>query len=335
VARTAQPAEIVGNAGVRLLAPPANCHHALRSQRGAGTAAGKFGRQRWIKSGATMFHRVIRRVRRRDARATHERVASAGKLAARACPRIGRIREILTVVSLVAAASFMASNARAAGAAYAVETSEVSAAGSCKVESWASWASNRDFIGVGNPSCVVDVGRPVEFSAAVFRSRADEEWSTGIAPKAKTKIIPSAIGSFGLAIAGQAFFDLTTQENTAIFVNVPATLRLSDVVRINVNGGWLWDRIVDRHYAFYGLGVDWRTPDNVWTLTAEVFGFAGPAQEVSTVTQPRFQTGLRWRPIDIFSIDFVYGRNLFGENANWITVATTIRFPPPGGKAGE
>jgi hypothetical protein len=242
--------------------------------------------------------------------------------------------KIAAIISAVMASIVISGHAQAAGGAYAVDTSEVSAEGSCKVETWLSWASNHDFTGVANPSCVVNVGRPVEFSAQVSRSRADDEWTSGIAPKAKTKLIPSAIGSFGLAISGQAFYDGITHQNTAIVVNIPATLRLSEVVRINVNGGWQWDRIIDRHYLTYGLGVDWRTPDNVYTFTAEIFGQAGAATEVSTVTQPRFQTGLRWRPIDVFSIDFIYGRNIYGENANWFTVATTIRFPPPGGKAG-
>jgi hypothetical protein len=241
---------------------------------------------------------------------------------------------IIAAACVLASAICMPSNARAAGAAYAVDTSEISAEGSCKVENWYSRASNTDLIGIANPSCVVNVGRPVEFSAQFSRSRFDDEWNTVVGPKAKTKIIPSAIGSFGLAISGQAFYDLTTGENIALVVNVPATLRLSNVVRINVNGGWQWDRIVDRHYLTYGLGVDWRTPDNVWTLTAEIFGQIGAEQEISTITQPRFQTGLRWRPFDVFSIDFVYGRNIYGENANWFTVATTMRFPPPGGKGG-
>ncbi len=265
-----------------------------------------------------MFQRFTRRYRWRDSvRAATNPIGS-----------------IITTFAGVAAAIVTSSHARAAGAAYAVDTSEVSAEGSCKIETWLSWASNHDFTGVANPSCVVNVGRPVEFSAQISRSHAADEWTTGIAPKAKTKLIPSAIGSFGLAISGQVFYDLITHENTAVNVNVPATLRLSEVVRINVNGGWQWDRILDRHYLTYGLGVDWRTPDNVYTFTAEVFGQAGAAQAVSTVTQPRFQTGLRWRPIDIFSIDFIYGRNVYGENANWFTVATTIRFPPPGGKVG-
>ena len=43
--------------------------------------------------------------------------------------------------------------ARAAGAAYQVDTAEVSEAGACKVESWASFASNRDFFGAASPAC--------------------------------------------------------------------------------------------------------------------------------------------------------------------------------------
>jgi hypothetical protein len=243
----------------------------------------------------------------------------------------------ILVTSLLVAvpAIFASGSAQAAGAAYAVDTSEISAEGSCKIETWASWANNSDSTSVGNPSCVVGIGRPVELSTQISHSRSDGEWTSSIAPKAKTKLIPTAIGSFGLAISGQATYDLMTRENTQLFINMPATLRLSEVVRINVNAGWQWDRIVDRHYLFYGIGVDWRTPDNVYTFTAEIFGLAGPAQEVSTVTQPRFQAGLRLRPIDRFSIDFVYGRNIYGENANWLTVATTIRFPPPGGRVGS
>jgi hypothetical protein len=38
---------------------------------------------------------------------------------------------------------------------------------------------------------------------------------------------------------------------------------------------------------------------------------------------------LRWRPIDRFSMDVILGRNITGENANWITLATSIRFPAP------
>ena len=128
-----------------------------------------------------------------------------------------------------------------------------------------------------------------------------------------------------MALSAVLAYDFIVREATALFVTVPATLRLSEVVRINVNAGWQLDRTVNQHYFTYGVGVDWRTPDNVWTLTGEVFGQVGRAEEPSVV-QPRFQTGIRYRPVDEFNIDLIYGRNITGENANWITLATVFRF---------
>ena len=223
---------------------------------------------------------------------------------------------------------FISSNAWSAGAAYAVDTAEVSKTGSCKVESWVSSASNHDFLAVVAPTCVMELIRPVEVSMQWNRSRSDQEWTTGATPKLKTNLVPSGIGTWGVAVAAGASFDLITRENTGGFAYIPVTLRLSENARINLNGGWQWDRIADRHYLLYGAGFDLRTSDNVWTLTGEVFGLAGIA-DVSSVTQPRFQLGLRYRPVDRFNVDLIYGRNLTGENANWITLATIIRFPPP------
>ena len=242
-----------------------------------------------------------------------------------------------TAISLVTAAvASMSSHAWAAGGAYAVDTAEISEVGSCKVETWNSVASNHDLIQVGNPSCVVNPFKPVEISAQWNRTYVDEGWTRTIAPKAKTKLLPTAIGSFGFAMSANATYDLATGGNTAMTVVVPATLRFSNVVRLNLNAGWQWDRIVDQHYFTYGAGVDWRTPDNIYTFTAEVYGQVGSSQvyDFSTVTQPRFQAGLRFRPIDVISFDFIYGRNINGENANWFTFCMTVRFPATGGKGG-
>jgi len=228
--------------------------------------------------------------------------------------------------ALVLAAALFASEARAAGGAYAVDTAEVGEAGACKVESWVSSASNRDFIAAMNPSCVVNIARLVEASAQFSRARSGDTWSSSATPKLKTNIIPSAIGSWGVALSAAASYDLTTGANTALFTTVPATLRLSDTLRVNLNAGWQWDRVADRHYATYGAGADWRTPDNVWTLTAEVYGQLGVMTDPRGVTEPRFQIGVRWRPVDRFNVDLIYGRNLTGEDANWLTLATTVRF---------
>lgn len=230
-----------------------------------------------------------------------------------------------------------AGRAEAAGTAYGVDTAEVSDIGNCKIESWLSWASNRDFLAIANPSCVVGIDHGIEVSTQIQRFRQDGEWGTSVAPKLKTNLIPSAIGRFGVAVAGGATYDAINNEMTGAFAYIPATMRLSNVMRININTGWSWDRIANRHYFTYGAGLDWRTPDNVWTLTTEVFGQIGelPEDGSRTLVQPRFQVGLRWRPIDRFSMDLILGRNITGENANWITLATSIRFPAEGKKGGE
>jgi len=236
---------------------------------------------------------------------------------------------VASAVCAVAATAGFSSEARASGAAYQVDTAEVSEVGSCKVESWISSAANHDVIASVSPACVVNLGRPVEVSAQFTRSRADSEWDTSIQPKMKTNLVPTSIGSWGFAISGTASYDLITKENTALAVTIPATLRVSNVVRFNVNLGWQLDRTTDNNYLTYGAGFDWRTPDNVWTLTGEVFGQAGPALDQPGLNAPRLQLGIRYRPIDQFNIDLIYGHNLAGERANWITLATVFRFKVP------
>src|SRR5258708_26538430 len=71
-------------------------------------------------------------------------------------------------IGLVAAAAIFgglsAGEAVAANGAYAVDAADISEVGSCKLESWMSMATNTDFSAVANPSCAVNIFRPVELS---------------------------------------------------------------------------------------------------------------------------------------------------------------------------
>ena len=95
-------------------------------------------------------------------------------------------------------------------------------------------------------------------------------------PKVKTNIVPTAIGSWGVAATARVAYDLLKREAVGFFATVPATLRLSNVVRINANLGWAFDR---RSMPLSDL----RAPSTgtarqcLRTLTAEVFGLAGKA----------------------------------------------------------
>src|SRR5882724_9271714 len=110
------------------------------------------------------------------------------------------IRAGCTAIAVAAAilAWLSVGEARAANGAYAVDAADISEVGSCKVESWLSAASNTDFSAVANPSCVVNIFRPVELSLQTVRSRSDGDWSTSIAPKAKWNFIPTGIGKWGM-----------------------------------------------------------------------------------------------------------------------------------------
>jgi hypothetical protein len=236
---------------------------------------------------------------------------------------------------------------QAAGGAFAVDDAEVGAPGTCKVESWASWADNveRDFIGTVSPACVANIGRPVELGAAYTRFRAGTEWGKAGTLKAKTNLIPVEVGKVGLGLAGAVTWDLVTSQNSAIVVNVPVTWQVFEAFKINVNGGWLWDRAADINWLTYGVGFEWNFVKPV-TLIAELFGQAGrrtpdafvldpedPAGGLifvpgmpRSVTDPRVQVGLRFTPMESFDIDVIYGRNITGEDANWITLGLNVRF---------
>jgi len=235
---------------------------------------------------------------------------------------------ILAVLILMQFALFP-DRALAAGAAYQVDTADVGEPGNCKVESWASFAKSGDLIASSSPDCVVSIfGKAIDISSQFSRFRSDDEWGTGVFPKAKMNLIPTAIGQWGVAVSSSTAINLITGDVAAWFVTMPATLRVSDTLRFNVNVGYARDRNVNRDYMTYGFGFDLRTPNNVWTLTGEVFGIAGAITEEQERGQirPRWQVGLRWRPIDESNLDVIYGRNLTGEESNWITVATVFRF---------
>lgn len=223
--------------------------------------------------------------------------------------------------------------AGAAGGAFAVDDSEVGKPGECKVESWASFASNGNFIAAVAPACVANLGVPVDLSGQLQRSRDDGVWSTGGTLKAKVNLISTANHPFGLGLAGGNSWDLASGASTGSFVYVPVTVPIRENVSINVNGGWQYDAVAKIHYLTWGAGFEWNFVKPL-TLIGEVYGQAGRLPEVeagdppspNTIREPRTQVGLRLTPQDNFDIDLIWGRNITGENAHWVTLGLNLRF---------
>jgi outer membrane autotransporter protein len=137
-------------------------------------------------------------------------------------------------------------------------------------------------------------------------------------------ILPVATGKLGVGVVGGVGFDLLTGETAHVVVIVPVTYQVSEKFRINLNAGWLHERGERQDFFTWGAGFEWKVYDPV-TFIAEIFGQAGHGSE-----EPRFQAGLRFTPREWFDIDVIYGRNITGEDADWITLGLTVRFDVAG-----
>jgi hypothetical protein len=202
-----------------------------------------------------------------------------------------------------------------AGGAYVVDDAAIGKPGECQVESWLSSANNGDFIGMTQPACVARLGIPVEFTLTNAAVRSDA-WVHFVGLQAKIVPVPLEASRVALSLSVATTLDVTTGASTFTHVNAPITIKVHDQVRINVNAGVLWDR--DTHF-FWGASFEWDFKKS-WTLIAEVFGFTGEQDE------PRLQAGLRFTPTKSVDVDVIYGHNIAGENANWITAGLTVRF---------
>jgi len=214
----------------------------------------------------------------------------------------------------------VAGRAHAAGGAYVVEDSDIEEPGECKIESWGSFAKNGDRAFVASPGCVVDIFRPIEVGAQLARTRAAGVWNTDFDLKAKTNILSSEKNPVGIGLIAEASFDLTGHQFTAMTLLVPVTIPMGEMFKINLNGGWQYDRTTAQSIGLYGAGFEWimtKDPMKV-TLIGEVFG--------QTVGDPGAQAGLRFTPQEKFDIDVILGHNLTGEKSTWITVGLNFRF---------
>ena len=243
------------------------------------------------------------------------------------------LRRAIARLMLATGVLLLPATVYAADGAFAVDDVEVGKPGECKIESWASAATNHDFTAVTSPACVVKLGIPVELGAQLQRSRGDGVWGTSGTLKAKTNLIPVENHPFGLGISGGSTWDLITGAHTGGFINVPVTFQIQEKLRINVNGGWLYDNAAKIHYLTWGAGLEWNFVKPL-TLIGEVYGQAGRLSAVgkdeapapNSIREPRTQIGLRVTPQDNVDLDLIWGHNITGENAQWLTLGVNLRF---------
>lgn len=215
--------------------------------------------------------------------------------------------------------------ATAAHAGFYVDDFEVDDVGTCNVESWISYASNKDFMAATSPSCVVQIGKsPVDIGTEYQRSRENGEWKTQGSVSGKVTLVRMTKG-IGIGLSGETNWNLVTGTSTGGNINVPVSVDIGKNVRLNVNGGYLYDGELKANFGTWGFGAEWTINPKV-ALIGEVFGQLGSRGETTTTQQPRFQTGVRYSPVSNVDLMLIYGRNLNGENANWVTLGVNFSF---------
>jgi hypothetical protein len=206
------------------------------------------------------------------------------------------------------------------GGAYYVDDAEIGKVGSCEIDSWSSFAANGDRIAVFSPACVVNLGTPVELGTNVVNLRSDGQGDSIITLTAKTVPLPIGRSGFGVAIAGAIVYDPGHQTGNGAIVNVPVSYEFGKNFRVNVNFGAQYNDGDPRGlFATGGAGISWNFVPQ-WSVISEVFAVIGPGQ-----SNPRYQSGIRYSPTKDIDCDLIYGRNLTGEGARWLTLGLTIR----------
>ena len=205
------------------------------------------------------------------------------------------------------------------GGPYYVDDAEIGKVGSCEVESWNSSAGNGDRITVFSPACVVNFGSPVELGTNLVNTRSDGEGISTVSLTAKAVPLPIGPTGFGLALSGAVVYDPFNHVANGLILNVPVTFDFSRELRLNINVGAQYNADPGALYATAGAGVSWNFMKQ-WSVISEVFALIGPG-----ATNPHFQSGIRYSPTKNVDWDVIYGRNLTGEGANWITLALTFR----------
>lgn len=225
-------------------------------------------------------------------------------------------RRSRSILAIILASAAFTSPLYAAGP-YAVGTSEVDPAGTCYADSWASFAQNGDFVGITNPACVFNFGHPLDLGIEFKRAESDGDWTSQLKIKAKANIIPIARYGLGFGINGNVNFDLLTHEARSAALFFPISLQLAEPLRLHLKIGMQWDLIRNRSFETWGANLELKVAPKMKVL-AEVYG--------QDDDRPSAQAGLRYSPHEKIDFEFVYGRNIEGEQSNWFTFGVNMRF---------
>ncbi len=207
--------------------------------------------------------------------------------------------------------------AHASGGPYAVDDSGIATPGRAKLESWVSFGDNGDFVSVISPGVTFAALPRVEFELTFERNRQNRDWSTTLAPAMKIALFDPDRHGAGVALSiGSGHAGVLRRADT-LYAVVPVTVPVAERFNIHLNGGVERDRDAGETGMVWGLAGQYAF-DRL-ELIAEMFG--------GESGRPGFQAGIRpFLSGGDVALELVYGNNLDGERAHWLTIGLSLEF---------
>jgi len=232
-------------------------------------------------------------------------------------PRV-QARAFALLAMLAGAALAGASSARAAGGAYLVDDYEVLEPGQCQIETWATFARNRERSFVAAPSCTPAALPWLQVGVGFERSGMTGDWASASELTLKASIVPIERFGVGVGLAANLVYDHTERRKGGGSAIAIFTLEPIQRTRLHLNVGYERDHIAQRDFGLWGVGASIEPIDNL-AFIAEASGRSDGQRVVQAGVRPTFFDGR-------VDVDFIVGRRFKVDPTTWFTVGAAIRF---------
>lgn len=228
------------------------------------------------------------------------------------------MKKYLFVLSALAVSLSAMPASLANGGPYAVDDAGIATPGKFKLESWSSFANNGDRVWLASPGFTLEALPFVEFELTVESRRTDGEWATTFAPAAKIALRDIDEHGYGLALSVGSGHAGVIRNADTLYAVVPLSVPVNERLNLHFNAGVERDLTEKETVGVWGMAAQVMAHDRL-ELIGEVFGAEND--------RPGWQAGIRPFLFDgNVALDIVYGRNLDGERADWLTVGLAFEF---------
>ncbi|MCC5980645.1 MAG: hypothetical protein JJU26_02885 [Oceanicaulis sp.] len=228
------------------------------------------------------------------------------------------MKKFLFAFSALALSLSAIPTAFANGGPYAVDDAGIATPGKFKLEAWSSFANNGDRVYLVSPGFTLEALPFIEFELTAESRRADGEWATTFAPAAKIALRDIDEHGYGLALSiGSGHAGVIRNADT-LYAVVPLSVPVNDRLNLHFNAGVERDLTENETVGVWGMAAQVMATDRL-ELIGEVFGAEND--------RPGWQAGIRPYVFDgNVALEIVYGRNLDGERADWLTLGLSFEF---------